>query len=126
MRAVTAIILTVLSNLSVFSDALVSSNARQSAQINRQRNKMKAKRKRTNVEEFEQSKKLKCEVCPEQDLDLDMDRREASFALLGQILAAGVGTSALLSPPAPVEAVYGADANIEMPNVVEGINKRVN
>jgi hypothetical protein len=69
----------------------------------------------------------KCEPCPEPEADLDMDRREATFAMLGAIWSVGVIPSvALSSNAAPAQAVYGTDANIAMPNVMEGISDRVN
>ncbi len=85
---------------------------------------------RRNGQQFQAGRqKLKFNPCPEPELDLDMDRREATFALLGQLWATTTGviaSVALLSSPQPSEAVYGADANIAVPNVMEGINNRVN
>lgn len=64
--------------------------------------------------------KKKCSRCPEPlDDDIDMDRREAAFAMLGSLWA-------MTTSPHVATAVYGADANIEIPNVVEGITRRTN
>lgn len=69
----------------------------------------------------------KCEPCPEPEADFEMDRREATFAMLGAIWSVGVIPSvALSSNAAPAQAVYGTDANIAMPNVMEGISDRLN
>jgi hypothetical protein len=66
--------------------------------------------------------KSKCELCPESE----MDRREAAFAMIGTMWSAGMIPSAVLGSPKPAEAVYGADANIEVPNVMDNMNNRVN
>ena len=67
-----------------------------------------------------------CELCPEPD-DIEMDRREAAFAMIGAIWSSSVIPSVVLSSGAQsAEAVYGTDANIAMPNVMEGISNRVN
>lgn len=79
---------------------------------------------RTIMDNDETSKK--CELCPEPD-DIEMDRREAAFAMIGAMWSAGVIPSVVLSSGAQsAEAVYGTDANIAMPNVMEGISNRVN
>jgi hypothetical protein len=66
--------------------------------------------------------KRKCQRCPETTReDFDLDRREALFAMMGSVWAA---TSVFA--PQPANAVYGSDAKIELPNVVEGITQRVN
>mmetsp|Transcript_4165 Transcript_4165/g.7172 ORF Transcript_4165/g.7172 Transcript_4165/m.7172 type:complete len:237 (-) Transcript_4165:1477-2187(-) len=50
--------------------------------------------------------------------DVEYDRREVVFSTLGTVLASMIGR------PAASDAVYGTDANIELPNVLEGITKR--
>ncbi len=57
----------------------------------------------------------KCELCPEPEID----RREAAFALIGTMWSIGV-------LPSPANAVFGADAKIEIPNVMDNMNNRVN
>mmetsp|Transcript_19311 Transcript_19311/g.28932 ORF Transcript_19311/g.28932 Transcript_19311/m.28932 type:complete len:255 (-) Transcript_19311:1246-2010(-) len=59
--------------------------------------------------------KSKCDLCPEPEVD----RREAAFALIGTMWSVG-------SLPSPANAVFGADAKIEIPNVMDNINNRVN
>ena len=66
-------------------------------------------------------KKKRCSRCPESN-DMDMDRREAAFAMLGSLWA--MSTTAIT--PETANAAYGADANMEFPNVVEGISRRTN
>jgi len=64
----------------------------------------------------EPPKPRRCERCPEPDYELG--RRELFFSTLGAVLAT---TSSF---PALANAVYGADANIEVPNVVDSLNDR--
>lgn len=35
----------------------------------------------------DETKNVKCELCPEPELDLDLDRQEATFATLGHLWA---------------------------------------
>jgi len=64
--------------------------------------------------------KKKCSRCPEpNDDDLDMDRREAAFAMLGSFWA-------MTSSPIVANAVYGQDAKIELPNPMEDMSRRTN
>lgn len=63
----------------------------------------------------ESKDKKKCSICPEPEENVDMDRREAAFAMLGSLWALS---------PFPSQALYGQDAKIEMPNVVESMTKR--
>ena len=82
-------------------------------------------RSRTILEAHDSSEK--CEPCPDPELDLDMDLREATFAVLRTVWSTGVIPSVALSSKASsAHAVYGTDANIAMPNVMEGISNRVN
>lgn len=68
------------------------------------------------------SKKRKCLRCPETTReDTDLDRREALFAMVGTLWA-----STSTFPPGPANALYGADAKIELPNIVDGMTQRVN
>jgi hypothetical protein len=62
-----------------------------------------------------------CKRCPEEvtEDDVDMDRREAFFAMVGGIVAS-------LSMPSAVSAMYGEDAKIELPNPLDSIAKRAN
>jgi hypothetical protein len=53
--------------------------------------------------------------------DLTMDRREAGYALLGQLWAVGVLPSAMIFPES---AFAGAEANIQLPNPLEAITDR--
>lgn len=65
----------------------------------------------------------RCEhPCPETTISDDiMDRREAGFALLGQLWAVGIIPTALMFPEA---AFAGAEANIQLPNPLEAISDR--
>lgn len=63
----------------------------------------------------ESKDKKKWRSCPEPEENVDMDRREAAFAMLGSLWALS---------PLPSHAVYGQDAKIEMPNVIENMTKR--
>jgi hypothetical protein len=70
--------------------------------------------------------KKRCDPCQPvlddtQD-DADQGRREAAFAMLGTIWAAGAIPTALIFP----QAANGNDANIELPNVVQGMDDRQN
>ena len=66
-------------------------------------------------------KKTRCSRCPEpNDDDVDMDRREAAFAVLGAIWATTTTTAF------PAHATYGQDAKIELPNPVEDMARRTN
>mmetsp|Transcript_9835 Transcript_9835/g.14794 ORF Transcript_9835/g.14794 Transcript_9835/m.14794 type:complete len:129 (+) Transcript_9835:111-497(+) len=78
--------------------------------------------KKTKLYSRNQDKK-KCKVCPDPELDIDMDRREAAFAMMGQLWAVTTG-AAMVSLPKEASAIYGADANIELPNVMEGLDNR--
>lgn len=62
----------------------------------------------------------KCVLCPEPEEEdsTDLDRRESLFALLGSVWALTTGYSPR------VNAAYGDDAKIELPNVVDNIQKR--
>jgi hypothetical protein len=76
-------------------------------------------RSKTVSEENQQKKR--CKLCPDPPQNNDLDRREALFSLLGQV-AAGLGT--LFWAPNNSVAVYGTDAKLEIPNVMDGMNNR--
>eukprot|EP00957_Ditylum_brightwellii_P107468 8200110-Ditylum_brightwellii.AAC.1 len=61
------------------------------------------------------------ESCHNTKTKLDEGRRRVAFAMIGSLWSVG---SAFSSPEA-ANAVYGQDANIALPNVVEGMNNRV-
>ena len=68
-------------------------------------------------------------ICPKDDNEdgaasLD-DRREAMFAMMGGLWAAGALPSSLLGPE-PAHAVYGSDAKMSFPDVVQGMSDRTN
>jgi hypothetical protein len=66
-----------------------------------------------------------CDPCQEPaSEDVTLDRREAAFAMLGTIWAAGAIPTALIFPDA-ANAAYGVDAKLLLPNPVESINDRV-
>mmetsp|Transcript_9169 Transcript_9169/g.10998 ORF Transcript_9169/g.10998 Transcript_9169/m.10998 type:complete len:249 (-) Transcript_9169:55-801(-) len=71
--------------------------------------------------EWEESRdKRRCNPCPEPvSDDIDMDRREALFAAAGMMWATTTGM------PSAAHAVYGADAQLELPNPLESMTKRV-
>jgi len=62
--------------------------------------------------------KKKCEICPDPEIDLEMDSREAAFAMLGQLwsgttvtIAGGVAAP-VLSSPNEATVIYHSDANM--------------
>ena len=75
-----------------------------------------------------EKEKLDCDPCasnlPE---DVDLDRREAFFSMLGMAWAAGTLPAALLTTTSPQDAayaVYGSDAKIELPNPIQSMTDR--
>eukprot|EP00566_Odontella_aurita_P017638 CAMPEP_0113534948 /NCGR_PEP_ID=MMETSP0015_2-20120614/5429_1 /TAXON_ID=2838 /ORGANISM="Odontella" /LENGTH=261 /DNA_ID=CAMNT_0000434139 /DNA_START=158 /DNA_END=943 /DNA_ORIENTATION=- /assembly_acc=CAM_ASM_000160 len=65
------------------------------------------------------------EPCPEPEDDPTLDRREAAFAMLGRLWAAGALPAVVLSSSAPPAiAEYGADAKMSLPNPLESIADR--
>ena len=84
------------------------------------------KEKRRTSKTYHHKKRRKSIVCPEPEADLDMDRREAAFAMIGQLWASGAVLSSLVSMPGEATAVYGADATIALPNMMEAIDNRIN
>jgi len=66
--------------------------------------------------------KKKCKICPDPELDIDMDRREAAFAMMGQLWAVTT-SAAMVSLPKEASTIYGADADIALPNVMERLEK---
>lgn len=75
------------------------------------------------VSRWLESSSERCEhPCPETTSDdVIMDRREAGYALLGQLWAVGMIPTALVFPEA---AFAGAEANIQLPNPLETITDR--
>ena len=70
------------------------------------------------------SNKKRCGPCVEEPSDdVLLDRREAAFAMLGTVWAAGALPTALLFPEA-ADAAYGTDARISLPNPIEAMNDR--
>ena len=72
---------------------------------------------------------LDCDPCAkflvEDGQDIDLDRREAFFSMLGMAWAAGSLPASLLTmTPEPANAVYGTDAKIELPNPVQSMTDR--
>lgn len=69
-------------------------------------------------------------VCPEDEEDdeelLLESRREALFAMMGTLWAAGTLPESLLGSAAPANAAYGVDANMAFPDVVQGLSDRAN
>lgn len=88
--------------------------SRQSLQLNE-----RAKESRDALSDFPRNKR-KCNRCPEPlDDDVDMDRREAAFAMVGSLWA-------MTTSPLAASAAYGQDAKIELPNPVGDMNRRNN
>mmetsp|Transcript_17072 Transcript_17072/g.23454 ORF Transcript_17072/g.23454 Transcript_17072/m.23454 type:complete len:244 (-) Transcript_17072:232-963(-) len=53
--------------------------------------------------------------------NLNMDRRKVTFGMIGSLWSIG----SIASYPKQANAIYGQDANIALPNVIEGMNNRV-
>jgi hypothetical protein len=65
--------------------------------------------------------KKECRPCEEPvDDDIDLSKREATFAMLGSIWAIGMLPTALAFPTA-ANAAYGAGTNMNFPNPAEGL-----
>jgi hypothetical protein len=56
--------------------------------------------------------------------DVLEDRREALFAMMGSLWAVGALPNALLQMPQPANALYGSDAKMNFPDVVQGLSDR--
>jgi len=101
----------------------------ETAPRNRLAIKLSERIRHARFDEDVDNEKAKCEICPESH---EVDRREATFAMIGTMWSAGILPSAVISTftaissPEAAEAVYGADAKIEVPNVMDNINNRVN
>jgi hypothetical protein len=69
---------------------------------------------------------MACDPCArfEPEDNVDLDRREAFFSMLGVAWAAGVLPAALLDAPQPAHAEYGLDAKIELPNPYQSLSDR--
>jgi hypothetical protein len=88
-------------------------------------------RTKSSTKLFESSKKsTQCRCPPEEEEDEEsslLDRREAAFAMLGGLWAAGTLPTALLfGNPEPAHAEYGIDAKMDFPDVVQGLSDRNN
>ncbi len=76
-----------------------------------------------------QKKKSKYQPCPE---DTEIDRKEATFAMLGMLWSSTAASSSILSTiltaasPNEAKAAFGEDAKIEIPNMMDNMNNRVN
>lgn len=82
-------------------------------------------RKGDQFESCEGGRRRSLEPCPEPEDDPALDRREAAFAMLGRLWAAGaIPAAALSSRPLPALAEYGADAKLSLPNPLEAITDR--
>ena len=83
----------------------------------------------------------KCNPCEQyensfnnNDNDVELDRREAAFAMMGNLWSRGLLPSALLSSAfttttlftEPASAIYGTDAKMDLPNIMENMSNRVN
>ena len=67
------------------------------------------------------SKKNSCNgLCPDPPEDEDLDRREGVFALIGSVWSITTGVTSSLS------TTYGEDAKIEVPDMLDNMNDRVN
>ena len=82
-------------------------------------------KEKTKVLYSRNQNKKKCKICPDPELDIDMDRREAAFAMMGQLWAVTTG-AAMVSLPKEASAIYGADANIALSSVMEGLENIMN
>ena len=71
------------------------------------------KKRRRSSKTHHNEEKKKCQICPDPELDLDLDRREATFAMIGQLWAtsAGAGAASLFSSPEEAHAVLVAENN---------------
>jgi len=84
------------------------------------------KRKVSSCVTYLHENKEDCGPCDNPlDNDSELDRREAAFAMLGSAWAAGFLPTALVFPQG-AQAEYGADAKIELPNPVKGLEDRAN
>lgn len=84
-------------------------------------------RKKARAESDDDRRRHGLDPCPEPDDDPSLDRREAAFAMLGRLWAAGALPAAVLSSNAsPALAEYGADAKLSLPNPLEAMSDRVN
>mmetsp|Transcript_32159 Transcript_32159/g.46737 ORF Transcript_32159/g.46737 Transcript_32159/m.46737 type:complete len:246 (-) Transcript_32159:90-827(-) len=75
------------------------------------------------TEENEPSKLPRCPSDTSNSND-DMDRREALFAMIGSLWSVGLMSDAIF--PQEAQAVYGSDANIQLPDMIGGMTDRVN
>ena len=76
----------------------------------------------------ENNDKRQFQKCPNPPKDDDLDRREALFSMMGSMWSIGLLSDAIMVGGAsnPAQAVVGADANMEFPDIVGGMSDRVN
>lgn len=102
------------------SQAFQQHTGQQSSTLHRLQTKLAARQRSSECQA-----RRKCNPCDEQLLeDVDLDRREATFALIGSIWAAGMLPTSLVFPQA-ADAAYGQDARIELPNPIQSMSDRV-
>eukprot|EP00977_Amphora_coffeiformis_P024963 scaffold17767_cov168-Amphora_coffeaeformis.AAC.1 len=71
-----------------------------------------------------------CDPCAkflhEDGEDIELDRREAFFSMLGMAWAVGGLPASLMTTmqPEPAHAIYGTDAKIELPNPIQSMSDR--
>lgn len=88
-----------------------------------------ALRMSSNADSHSPKKKRKCDPCenpfesPGDEASKELDRREATFAMLGSAWAIGLVPTSMLFP-SPADAAQGAEANLKLPNPLEGLNDR--
>lgn len=70
-----------LSSLSVYKDSMANTN--EFSKIGHST----ATVLKSYLDHHDETTKVKCELCPEPELDLDLDRQEATFAALGHLWA---------------------------------------
>ncbi len=84
-------------------------------------------RSRSSTELPSKKKNSIC-FCPDavddEDSDILEDRRETIFALMGTLWAAGTLPASMLGQPSAAYAVYGSDAQMIFPDVVQGMSDR--
>lgn len=79
-------------------------------------------RSRSFTEEDEPPKQFRC---PNDIINsnIDMDRREALFAMIGSLWSAGLMSNIIF--PQKAQAVSGSEDNIQIPNMIGGMTDRV-
>jgi len=107
---------TINTNNNINNKHIISSNRNSKTLLNQSLNH----KHKINNPTHQNKPKQKCHPCPEPNNDnIDLDRREAAFAMLGTLWSVGI-------LPEQALAAYGEDAKMEIPNVADGLNNRVN